>query len=241
MIVTERALQRVSLCPMLVPMKTSNLESCAYALAEKVIRQSFEGKLPVLEDIRKQFTDLWNSAWYLGIDRKLWRTPPLKVGDPYWAGIHLGRTISFRVFSLVLDYEVMHPEQPYNLILNGYTIQGRYALLRKRKGARVPSVLVLHMQSPAMKHEHSMPPDPISLARYVDMKMGSFHKDVHVLHYPLVKGKEWLNKHVDEPLAKDYLHNMIKVVLLNPRYPAIGSHCADCETRPCMEVYSIGR
>lgn len=241
MSINEHELERMSRCPIMVERSPTNVGLCSRLLVEKVLRHAFEGKIVSLEDIRKNFTLLWNSAYTHGIDIKSWKPPPIKVGDPYWAGIRNGRTISYRLFSLILNYEVLHPEQLYNLILNGYTIQGSYALIRKRKGASIPSVLIPYIHAPTLQHDQVVPPRPIALSRYVDAKMSEVYKEIHVLHYPLLKGKEWTNKYINEALAKTYLCSMLEVAKLNPNYPTLGNHCIDCSTKPCMEVFNIGR
>lgn len=239
--IDEKELARIALCPMFVPGEQSKLELCADTLTTIAIRRAFEGKLLKLEDIRSQFTYLWGCSNFSGTDSKAWCIPPMKAGNPYWVGIHQGRTISFRIFSLVAGYEILHPEQPYNLILNGYTIQGRYALLKKPGRSGIPNVLVTYLNAPSLRHEIAMPPDPISLSRYVDVKMATMYKEVYVLHYPLLKGKEWQNKEINEAVAKRYLSSMLDVVALNPRYPTAGSHCMGCEDKPCMEVFKLDR
>lgn len=236
--INEYELEQKAKCPIMVSQSPSEVGLCGYLLASKALRAAFEGKHPVLADIRGDYIRLWNQAWFKGKENKI---PIPKAGDPYWKGIHSGRTISYRLFNLLLAYEVLHPEQSYYLILNGYTIQGSYALLRKRKGAGIPTVLILYMHAPTLQHDQAVPPRLVALSRYVDAKMSEVYKEIHVLHYPLLKGKEWINKYINEALAKVYLYSMLEVENTSPVYPTIGEHCKDCSTKPCLEVFNIGR
>lgn len=237
----ELALERIAKCPIMVTEDLTDVEFCGYLLAERVLRHEFEGERASLEDIRKDFTFLWNAAWFPGVDYKTWKAPPMKAGSLYWKGINAGRTISYRLYSLLLDYEVLHPEQPYNLILNGYTIQGKYTLLRKKKGAKIPNVLMLYMNAPAIQHDQAIPPIVTLLCRYVDVKMTETYHEVHVLHYPLLRGKAWTNRLLNEVLAKKWICSMLEVAKLKPDFPTMGEHCKDCSTKPCMEVFNLGR
>jgi len=222
MIIQEQELERLIRCPLMTPTGPSKAETCAYALALWVLRQSFEDKLlgkptEILHTIRGKMLELWE-------------------GDKLEAGA-LSRTAAFRLFNLVMDYEVVHLEQPYNLILRGYTIQGRYSLLRSRKGDRLPHVLMLYTHEPDLRHDLTLPPDVATMARYVHVYTNAAHKDAQVLHYPVFKGKPWLNKGLDVSLATLYLESMLRVVALRPEYPVMGSHCVKCETKPCLEVF----
>ncbi len=223
MIIQEQELERLIRCPLMTPTGPSKAETCAYALALWVLRQSFEnlflGKpTEILHTIRGKMLDLWD-------------------GDKLSAGA-LSRTAAFRLFNLVMDYEVVHLEQPYNLILTkGYTIQGRYSLLRSRKGECLPHVLVLYTNEPDLRHDLTLPPDAITMARYVHVYTNAAHKNAQVLHYPIFKGKSWLNKGLDVALATQYLNAMLEVAAFNPRYPVMGSHCVECKTKPCLEVF----
>lgn len=223
MIIQEQALEKLLQCPLMAPTGPSNAETCANALASWVLRQSFEGKLlgiptQILHNIRGKMIELWD-------------------GNKLEAGA-LSRTAAFRLFNLVLDYEVVHLEQPYNLVLSGYTIQGKYALLQKRKGECLPHVLVLHTTEPELKRIQTVPPDVISLARYCHVYINAAHKDARVLHFPIFRGKPWMNKGLNVALAEKYLQDMLRVASLRPQYPVPGEHCTSCATKPCLGVFS---
>lgn len=224
MIIQEQALGRLLQCPLMTPTSPSGEETCAYALASWALRQSFENKLvgdpaEILSTIRGKMIKLWKES---GV-----------ADDPG----KLARTSAFRLFNLVLDYETVHLEQPYNLVLAGYTIQGKYALLRKRTGECFPHILILHSNSPSLKHDQAVPPDVQTLARYLHVTTASGYTEVQVIHYPVFRGKTWFNKTVDGALARRYLQDMLKVAALRPQYPIAGEHCATCCTKPCLEVF----
>lgn len=158
-------------------------------------------------------------------------------GDPG----RIARIAGFKLFNLVLEYEVIHPEQPYNLVLSGYTIKGKYTLLRKRRGEQLPYILILHENAPALKKEITLPPDVLSMARFLHSRFQEGYADVQVLHYPVLTGKWWLNKTINPALARSCLQDMLKVVALQSRFPSIGDHCRSCDSKPCMEVFRNGQ
>lgn len=225
MIIQELTLEHLLQCPLMTPTGPSKEETCANALASWTLRRAFEDKFlgkpqDILHDIRGKVLELWD-------------------GPPEEAGL-LARTAAFRLFNLALDYEVIHLEQPYNLILSGYTIQGRYALLRKRRGEELPLVLILHDAEPSMKKEQALPPDVITLSRFVHVYKNTGYKDAQVIHFPVFRGKVWFNKFIDVNLATKYLESMLKIAALNPSFPIMGGHCSKCTTKPCLEIFKNG-
>lgn len=221
----ENDLERLSKCPIGywgIPQE----DTCSRSLVTWALRKSFEGKLlkskDSLSEIRGKFIDLWKDA-------KIAKDPGT-----------LARTVGYRVFTLLLDYEVVHPEQPYNLVLASHTIQGKYALLRKRKGEKLPFTLVLHTKAPTLQKGMALPPDPIALARYIHVHAQDGYSNAQMLHYPIYKGKLWLNKWINLELAKRYLLSILKAASLDPSHPVAGDHCKTCLTKPCMEVFKNG-
>jgi hypothetical protein len=222
MLFKETELERLMLCPLMVPTGPSKMETCAQALTSWALRKSLEGSLKgtpsdILHIIRGKVLELHDTTDHVGT---------------------LARTTAFRMFNLLVDYEVLHLEQPYNLILAGYTIQGKYALLRKRKGACLPYVLVLHTEEPKLKHNHALPPSLDVLARWVHVTTTTKYSDARVLNYPVLRGRSWVNKGLDSALAKQYLESMLKVASLRPNFPRMGEHCESCATKPCLEVFN---
>lgn len=226
MIITEQALGWQAKCPLIVPMELPHEDVCAHKLMTWALKMSFEGKFrgfnasDILHVMRGKILQLWN--------------PNAKIGT-------LARTAAFRLFTLITDYQVLHLEQPYSLILSGYTIQGKYALLRKRRGEKLPYLLIARYEEPDLKHDQSLPPDLVSLARYVHLYRSTEYKDARILNYSVFRGRTWVDKGIDIPLATSYLESMLKVLALRPRYPVMGRHCYKCSTKPCMEVFNNGQ
>lgn len=226
MVVNENDIERLLRCPMMdVERISTPEENTAHDVTTWVLRQAFSRKfsedpVKILHDIRGKMIESWE-------------------GDKLEAG-NLSRAAAFRLLTLILDYEIIHLEQPYNLILSGYTIQGKYALLRKRKGDRNIIVLIVHTHEPDLRHKQTLPPDPLTLSRYLHASVTEAHKNVQVLHYPVLRGKSWFNRQVDATLAREYLDSMLKVIATKPIYPIIGSHCTRCKSKRCLEVFKNG-
>lgn len=214
--IQERELERLLKCPLLdgeilAPTKVSQLTNW-------VLRKSFEGKfseLPekVLHEIRG------------------------RILKDYPKDGTLARVAGFRLFQLILDYEVIHLEQPYNLVLSGYTIQGQYALLRKKAGAKLPYVLVLRETEPDLRDTQAQPPDAITLARYVHVLTTTKHTNARVLQLPVFRGAAWTNRGLNLALAKQYLESMLKIATFRPSFPVAGEHCKSCVTKRCLGVF----
>ena len=222
MIIKESELERLLKCPLMTPTSPSKSEACANALASWAFRKSLEGFLvgepqDILHEIRGKILELHETDDHVGT---------------------MARQTAFRIFNLLLDYEVLHLEQPYNLILAGYTIQGKYALLRKRKGACLPHVLVLYAEEPALRHNHAMPPTIPLMARWLHVRTATKYKNAVVLNYPVLKGESWVNSSLNLDLAEQYLESMLKVAALRPNFPVPGEHCGQCATKSCLEVFN---
>lgn len=217
----ERELSRLLKCPLLDPSYDGVVDKII-PMANWVLRKSFDGKLngrpdQILHEIRG------------------------RILEDFPADGTLARVAGYRLLQLVLHYEVVHLEQPYSLSLSGYTIEGKYALLRKRSGAKLPHVLVLHDIEPDIRNTQAQPPDVVTLSRYVHVLTATSHKDARVLHYPVIRGSTWTNRDLKLPLAKRYLESMLKVATLRPEFPVVGGHCESCATKRCMEVFTHGQ
>lgn len=227
MVIQEQTIERYLQCPLLVHSEPVNAEKCAYELSSWVLRKAFDGKFKgthqeILSEIRGKVIELWKDSG--------------ETSDPG----RLSRTTGFKLFNLILDYEVLHLEQPYNLILTGYTIQGKYALLRKRKGEEMVHVLILHTHSPAIRDKQALPPDVITMARLLHVRTNTKYSNAIALHYPVFRGEHWFNKDFNVSLSKQYLENAIKALTLNINYPIVGDHCSKCVSKPCLKVFKNG-
>lgn len=225
--IQENELESLIQCPLMDVIEPSKATRGAYALSNWVLRQAFDNKFTgqpqeILHDIRGKAIELWADA-------------EMDVGT-------MARTAAFRLFNLVLEYEVIHLEQPYNLVLSGYTIQGKYALLRKRIGESLPHILILHDNEPDMRKEHAMPPDVKTLARYAHAVINDGRTKVQILNFPVFKGKNWMSKNIDLSLTCLYLEGMLAAARLRTQYPypSVGKHCGQCYTKLCLEVFKNG-
>ena len=214
----EQYLERLVHCPIMDPEPPTQLETAGRELSAWALRQSFQGKLvgkpeEVLHDIRGRVLE------YISDGTK-------------------ARRIAYRLFKLLLEFEVVHLEQPYNLIVAGYTIQGEYALLRSRKGECIPHVLIVHPEEPSQRNFHAMPPDTVSLLRLLHARTNTKFSNARLLHYALTSAKYWIVKDLNTGLARKYVEDIIKVAALRPQFPSIGEHCRRCRSKPCLGVFN---
>jgi hypothetical protein len=233
-IVNEQTLLDFGICPIYVRPDEGLLEKTANELLKYAVIRVFKGihEVPTLQFLREQYVSIWNSHWFGD------KPVVIPSSGPYWQGPKRAPTVSRKIFDLITHYEILHPEQPYELVLNGYTIQGRYALVRKTTESGHPTVLVVHNKEP----RHKASPDLLSLARFVHVKMTHLqYHEVDILHFPLLRSKPWRQINIDEKLATNWIKNAIFAIANNRTFPTAGPHCATCTTKPCMKVFDDRR
>lgn len=215
----EQELERLLRCPLLDPSYLIRMDAIRQ-LVNWALRKSFEGKFPgsllpeqVLHQIRG------------------------RILEEYPTEGTLARVAGFRIFSMIMKYEVVHLEQPYNLVVSGYTIQGQYALLRKRTGAQHPHVLVIRDTEPELRATQAQPPEVVTLARLIHVLTTTQYTDARVLQFPVFRGTLWTTKDLKMPLAKSYLESMLKIASISPQFPIVGEHCSQCISKRCLEVF----
>lgn len=215
----EQELERLLKCPLLDPTYLTVSEKVRL-ITNWALRKSFEGKFYNLlpENVLRQIRG--------------------RILEDYPTEGTLARVTGFRLFQLITNYEVIHLEQPYNLVLSEYTIQGKYALLRKKAGERLPYVLVLREVEPELRNTQQFPPDVVTLARYIHVLTTTQYTNAKVLQFPVLRGEVWTNSNLSIDLAKRYLQSILKIAAIKPDFPIVGEHCNSCIAKRCLGVYN---
>ena len=233
--VNENVLDRVLLCPIIDMENSEELYLCASEVLRWSIRKSFDHNKLTLKDIREKFVQIWNKRWIEANPKDADNFP--KSG-PYWDGPRQASKTAKKIFDFLKMYEIIHPEQPYMLPLELYTIQGWYSLIRRR--GKKTSVLVLSNESVERNH-HSKPestlPKVSCLCRYKHVKNTyAQYKQVSIYNLPLLHGSPWINRYVDEKIATKNITSVINYLKTEPCHAVAGPHCSQCTTKRCLEM-----
>jgi hypothetical protein len=226
--ISEDRLNSYAICPLYNPPTAEPIQVQAEGLFKWAMLRTFDGihDPPDLTGLRERYVSLWNKHWF-GDQPKT-----LPATGPYWDGPKASRGVARRIFEFLDKYEVVHPEQPYDLKVDKYTIQGRYALVRRKTQTGHPSVLVVHDRAPLYKAS----PDLRSLARFTHANTTEYYKEIGILHLPLLRGQVWSQVDINETLATTWLRAILDQIP-GVQYPVPGSHCMSCEGKPCMGVF----
>jgi hypothetical protein len=226
-VISEADLLRFATCPLGDPREENKLVQAARILWRSQLLRGFEGlPLSTLEHMRERYTAHWNKLWFGSAIKAL------PVSGPYWEGPKKAATVSRRLFQFFTRYQVLQPEQVFELHVDKYTIQVGYAIVAKRSN-EYPYVLVLHGHAAL----HKTSPDVLSLARLVHASKTTFHNHIGLLHVPMLRGEPWKQKQVDEFQAERYVQALATQMSANLLYPAPGPHCLGCISKPCMGVF----
>jgi hypothetical protein len=234
--ISEVDLDRMLLCPILDPIVEDDKYICARQTLIWALRRTFDSHSCSIKELREKYVHFWNVKWFSYPNR------PKEDGVPssgsYWEGPKQGNKTAKKIFELFRLYLILQPEQPYELPIEMYTIQGEYAIIRRRGKEGIPMVLIYE---DVERNHHSRPestfPEPSSLARYIHVK-NTLHeyKEVGIYHIPLIHGTPWTNRYIEEKLATTMLGSIIRVAKSSPVYATPGSHCFKCSSKPCLKV-----
>ena len=215
-------------CP-LYRRDTDGLEACAFKLARTALISSHDGRPMTLEALRNKYVELWNKLTLPDGSK-----PP--AAGPYWEGPRASRRVARTLFGFLRNYKVLQPDETYNLVIGGYTIQGRYALVRRSEATPV-EVLSCYAKEPLFKAS----PDMQSLARLYHARNAHFqYKDMGLIYLPLLRGDVWHHRSINERLVRTWLESTIAVAAMKPAFPIAGKHCTSCN-KPCLEVFNERR
>lgn len=229
MIIKETQLVDYGICPLYDRKEEGNLEKAAADTLRFILLRIFKGihDRPTVAFIREKYVDIWNNYWF-GDQPKV-----IPNSGPYWEGPKRAATVGRKIYELISRYTVIHPEQPYNLLLNGYTIQGQYALLCRNGENGYPYILVTHSQD----YRHKIYPDLMSLARFIHVKMTHQYMIVNILHFPLLRSKPWKHSNIDEKIATKWVSNVLSLIYKDEKFPTLGPHCSTCLSKSCLKVF----
>jgi hypothetical protein len=152
----------------------------------------------------------------------------------YWKGVGKAATFTRRVYLFLLNYQVLHPYQPYTLRLDRGDVKGENALVlwsKYRKGD-IPMLVDSFLRRP----RHVKTPNYTVLAQWLAARQDVDAVELGIVHLPLLSGERWLTKDVNEPLAKQWLNHLVTEAADKRDFPRTGRQCTSC-SHPCNEVF----
>lgn len=227
--ILEQDLVHRSLCP-LYDSQVEAVNTCVLAVFRRALLAMFHKTPMSLPQIREAFGELWDTEW-------LKTNESIPASGPYWEGPKLGRSAASRIYTLLLQYEVLQPITVYELVIDSYTIKGEYALLKKRAKNAPVCILVPHSR-PYFRTEQ---PEITGLLRFWHARsMFPSYRDMSIIHVPLFRGRTSWQNPSDLPIVLAYIQGIISLYSTGIRYPSVGSHCDSCKSRKCMEAFNVG-
>lgn len=229
MLIQESNLVNSVKCPLYNRVST-DLEICALKVLRAALAASFNKNPIGLPGLRELFVKNWDAIWHINNEK-------IPESGPYWEGPKAGRALATRIHSLLLSYEVLQPIQPYELLVQTYTIQGEYALLKERGKSGAINVLVPHASSFYRIDQ----PEPTGLIRFWHV-LNTFpmYKNVRIFHFPLLKGRNSWQDFKDLPKVLTYVQGIVLSYTGNHLFARTGSHCDSCSGKRCMEIFNGG-
>jgi hypothetical protein len=227
--ITETSLRDWSLCSMLrrkAEEADASFET-GTRLLQLMLLERFNGHLVPLANMREKFTHMLKRDFYRDVETSN------STSSSFWMNIRTGISVARRIFSFILDHEVIRPITPYELNFAGHRIVGKYALVRRNTGKQPPMVL---MAPHSQQRKAFDKPDPMALSRYLHATMQAGDEPIGIYSLPIIWGKPWKRKDIREPLVHAWLSNILNGVNANTVYPSPGFHCDTCR-RPCLEVF----
>lgn len=222
-VLSDKELQRRSLCSMYIQRQVDLLEGPAEHTLRWAIRERHFGKIHSPSELREYFINEWGKAW---------NRPEKDSG--YWQGPNAARSFGRRVYEFLLKHEIVHPYEPYTLELDRGTVIGHNALAlwRKARQEPVPMVIDFRLRRPRDTRTPYYP----ALAQWVAARLDVESVDLGIVHVPTIWGDRWTTTDVNEALARRWLNAIVNEAADQTLFPRVGPQCVMC-SHPCKEVF----
>ena len=190
------------------------------------LRERHNGVIRPVTDLRARFVALWSESW--GNATKT---------QAYWKGPDAARSFGRRLYEFLLNLEVIHPFQPYELELEAGTVYGENALVLCRPVRREPYQLVVNARLRRPRSREIQIPNYQGLAQWLAVRQKSEEVNLGIVNMPLLWGDRWTVQTVDEALARTWINAIVRSAAENLVFPRIGKQCETC-SKPCKKVTS---
>src|ERR1035441_1762411 len=223
-VITDQDLQRRSQCSLYHPTEIDLLEKPSRLTFRWALRERHLGKTCSLVDLRAHWVAGWTKGW--GSEKK---------NSIYWKSVKRAAPFAARVYKFLLDYEVLHPYEPYTLELDRGQVKGENALVlwRKYRKGEIPMLVDPILRRP----RHVKTPNYTVLAQWLAARQKVETVELGIAHLPMLFGQPWLTKDVNEVLAKRWLNHLVAEAADKMDFPRTGPQCMTC-SHPCSEVFT---
>jgi hypothetical protein len=225
-VLSESELQRHSVCPLFDGVEVHPMEQPAEQTFRWALRERHSGVIRPVTDLRARFVEIWAKAW--GAAAKT---------SEYWKGPNMARSYGRRLYEFLLNLEVIHPFQPYELKLGAGLVRGENALVLCRPARQEPYQLVVNTYLRRPQPDVLRVPNYRGLAQWLAARDQSESVDIGIVNMPLIYGDRWTVRNVDEALARTWINAIVKTAAENLMFPRAGKQCETC-SQPCKKVTS---
>jgi hypothetical protein len=150
----------------------------------------------------------------------------------YFGGHRKNPGIAKRIGDLIRDYQFLGPLVSYELVLNGCSITGEYAVARPWRKESLLLCVSLRRSKPPQYYPY---PDYVACARWLHLQSREPGRDIQILHVPVLRGEAWIEKDVQLPLVRGLLDEILELMRRPLKVPNAGPHCKSCMLRNCLE------
>jgi hypothetical protein len=226
MALSEKVLADHLTCPLLSPVDTlRDPAACAERLMQWALLEAFNGRLVPAPNLRSKFLWFWQQQDPSGVKDAL-----------FYQAVRNGNTAAKRIYMFLQLFEPLIPVTSYEMLIDGQTVLGQYAMVqrrgRSRSGYKKPLLLMVHSRRPKF---HQCP-DVVEMLRYLHVMRSTTATEVGIYHLPLLEGTAWERRQVDVALVAKWVSAILKTVEM-PKYPVAGNHCDRCALKTCREVF----
>jgi hypothetical protein len=223
-VITDQELQRRSQCSLYHPTEIDLLEKPSRLTFRWALRERHLGKPCSLVDLRAHWVAGWTKGW--GSEKK---------NSIYWKSVKRAAPFAARVYKFLLDYEVLHPYEPYILELDRGQVKGENALVlwRKYRKGEIPMLVDPLLRRP----RYVKTPNYTVLAQWLAARQKVETVELGIAHLPMLFGQPWLTKDVNEVLAKQWLNHLVAEAADKRDFPRTGPQCKTC-SQPCSAVFT---
>lgn len=219
-VITEKDLLSELTCSMISYEPTDPFDGIERAFNWAVL-QRHNNKTVTLEQYRQKFTEEWNADW---------GSKPR--GPGYWQGPRRAARFARRMQELLGRYRVVEPMQAFPITVLGQNCSSRSCVLEKEayRGGSVRYAVSVSLREKRLRSV----PDPMALARWLEVSKWDGSADLRILTVPLVFG---LTREIKDPnlvLVRRQVEGIIGR-MDNKDMFVPGSWCKGCEM-PCRKV-----
>jgi hypothetical protein len=198
-------------------------------------RSQEDGGIIPASVIREKYTAYWKSAYYPAYEK----TPPPPNDKAFWEGPRKARIVAKRLYDLISKFAPVCVNYPYTLnVGSAGSIVGVLDILVRRTQSGLSTERQTLLFPMEFVYRHSRFPDITRMARWLwaFQTAGSGPPDIY--NFPMFHGKPWTSPPLQQRTVLERIGRALTTTrAATPSYPVPGSHCQQCYSHRCQEIY----